>query len=86
MTHMRNPLHRIECWTGRHFRRANLHEVGVVMIIKHRISGMCETLVMERNVHEGIQVQLDAEEVRQLSKDTPEPAEDIYMADIDPAD
>ena len=32
---MHNPLHRIECWTGNHFRPAALWEVGVYILVKH---------------------------------------------------
>jgi hypothetical protein len=34
--HMRNPLHRIEHWTGTHFRRAELWEVGVYLRLTHQ--------------------------------------------------
>jgi CxC2 like cysteine cluster associated with KDZ transposases len=34
-THQRDPLHRIECWTGKYFRPAALWEVGVYILIKH---------------------------------------------------
>ena len=35
ISHMHNPLHRIECWTGNHFRPAALWEVGVYILVKH---------------------------------------------------
>ena len=44
-THRDNPLHRVERWTGRFFRAAELWEVGVYMLIPH-YSGkdICPTL------------------------------------------
>src|ERR1700684_2923538 len=34
-THMDNPLHRVEKWTDRFFRPAELWEVGVYFLIPH---------------------------------------------------
>lgn len=61
-THMTNPLHRLECWTGTHYRRAVLQEVGVFMIINHRDGRMCESLIMQKALREDIQKRQDAQE------------------------
>ncbi|KAF8800765.1 hypothetical protein BYT27DRAFT_7031060, partial [Phlegmacium glaucopus] len=34
-THQDSPLHRIERWTGTHFRRAALWEVGTYILVRH---------------------------------------------------
>jgi hypothetical protein len=80
-THMNNPLHHIECWTGTHFRRAELKEVGVVVIIRHRATGMCETLQLERNLHEAIQIQMDAHDLTGTPPEVGEPAEEGTAAE-----
>src|ERR1700690_1031893 len=36
VTHKHNPFHRIECWTGTHFRRAELWEVGTYLLVQHQ--------------------------------------------------
>jgi CxC2 like cysteine cluster associated with KDZ transposases len=36
ITHRQNPFHRIECWTGTHFRRAELWEVGTYLLVQHQ--------------------------------------------------
>jgi hypothetical protein len=36
VTHRENPFHRIECWTGTHFRRAELWEVGTYLLVQHQ--------------------------------------------------
>ncbi|PPR06343.1 hypothetical protein CVT24_002518 [Panaeolus cyanescens] len=33
--HLQNPFHRIECWTGTHYRHAALWEVGVYIEVPH---------------------------------------------------
>ena len=44
ISHMANPFHCIECWTGTYFRRADLHEVGVYIVIGHRDNVVCPTV------------------------------------------
>lgn len=48
---MHDPLHRIECWSGTHFRRAALWEVGVYILVKHHNAGpaICERLSFHKN-------------------------------------
>ena len=38
-SHLSNPFHRIECWTGTHFRKAALWEVGVYLLLPHQHGG-----------------------------------------------
>ena len=40
-SHLSNPFHRIECWSGTHFRKAALWEVGVYLILPHQNGGIC---------------------------------------------
>jgi len=58
--HQHEPLHRIECWTGKYFRAAAMWEVGVYMLIRHcGESGLCETLKFQKDVVEDIQRRQD---------------------------
>ncbi|KAF9471357.1 hypothetical protein BDN70DRAFT_820109, partial [Pholiota conissans] len=34
-SHMANSLHRVECWTGKFYRRAHLWEVGAYLLVPH---------------------------------------------------
>ncbi|KAF8221961.1 hypothetical protein L208DRAFT_1325044, partial [Tricholoma matsutake] len=36
VTHRQNPFHRIESWTGTHFHRAELWEVGTYLLVQHQ--------------------------------------------------
>jgi hypothetical protein len=44
-SHSSNPFHRIECWTGTHFRKAALWEVGVYLLLPHQNGGICPNLI-----------------------------------------
>jgi CxC2 like cysteine cluster associated with KDZ transposases len=45
VTHRQNPFHRIECWTGTHFRRAELWEVGTYILVEHHTDQpICQAL------------------------------------------
>ena len=57
---MKNPLHRIEYWTGSYFRPAELREVGVYILIGHRDGDICASLDMQKTVRETVQIQEDA--------------------------
>jgi hypothetical protein len=58
--HQHEPLHRIECWTGKYFRAAAMWEVGVYMLIRHcGDSGLCDTLKFQKDVVDGIQRRQD---------------------------
>jgi hypothetical protein len=58
--HQHDPLHRIECWTGKYFRAAAMWEVGGYILIRHRGDiGLCETLKFQQDVVDGIQERQD---------------------------
>ena len=62
-THLNNPLHRIEYWTGRYFRAAHLWEVGVYILIEHHHGiPLCDHLVFQRTNLETLQRLTDGEE------------------------
>ena len=66
-THMADPLHRIETWTGTHFRRAELWQVGVYMLIPHhKGERLCPTLRWNRDFLESFQGTRDREEQTEL--------------------
>ena len=45
VTHRQNPFHRIECWTGTHFRQAELWEVGTYILVQHNTDHpICQAL------------------------------------------
>jgi len=56
---MVNPLHRIEHWTGKCFERAELRNVGVFLLIKHRETGMCNSLTVLVKLQEDLQAMED---------------------------
>ena len=84
LAHMSNPFHRIECWTGAYFRKAELHEVGVYVMIGHRDGEVCATLEMQKKLREGIQKRQDEEIPGVLRKDCadlyPEVDDELYEA------
>ena len=50
VTHRQNPFHRIECWTGTHFRRAELWEVGTYLLVQHQTDQpICNALQFQMN-------------------------------------
>lgn len=78
-THFPNPFHRIECWTGTHFRKAALWEVGVCLILPHQNSpGICDNLVWQRNMLEKLQRKKDTLPQTHVPIST---AESLNMAD-----
>ena len=54
--HQVNPFHRIEYWTGTHFRKGALWEVGVCLILPHQNSpSICENLSWQLDMLEKLQ-------------------------------
>jgi hypothetical protein len=51
-SHFSNPFHRIEYWTGTHFRKAALWEVGVYLTLPHQNGGICTNLVWQKQMLE----------------------------------
>ena len=63
-SHMHNPYHRIEHWTGTYFRDAALWEVGVFIALNHRDSPiLCSNLLWQHRTLESFQCQKDQLEV-----------------------
>jgi hypothetical protein len=58
-SHFSNPFHRIECWTGTHFRKAALWEVGVYLMLPHQAGGICPNLLWQKQMLEKFQKQKD---------------------------
>lgn len=68
-THKHSPLHRVECWTGSHFRRAGLWEVGAYLLVPHHCgSRYCDSLQWQMERLEEMQIIKDMEEQKQLQK------------------
>jgi CxC2 like cysteine cluster associated with KDZ transposases len=54
--HKNNPLHRVEFWTGNHFRAAALWEVGAFILVPHSNEPhLCPTLTWQLNTLEALQ-------------------------------
>ena len=64
--HFHNPLHRIERWTGKYFRKASLWEVGCYILVEH-LSGV--------SICSSLQWQIDCLARLEIGKDTAEQAE-----------
>ena len=59
-SHFSNPFHRIECWTGTHFRKAALWEVGVYLMLPHQNApSVCPNLSSQQNMLERLQKRKD---------------------------
>lgn len=60
-SHFSNPFHRIECWTGTHFRKAALWEVGVYLTLPHQNGGICPNLLWQKQMLEKFQKKKDVD-------------------------
>lgn len=78
-SHFSNPFHRIECWTGTHFRKAALWEVGVYLTLPHQHGGICPNLLWQKQMLEKIQQKKD-----KVTPDNPEVLSNIGNADPEP--
>lgn len=59
-SHFGNPFHRIECWTGTHFRVAALWEVGVYLLLPHHNAPcLCANLAWQQKILEDFQQKKD---------------------------
>lgn len=60
-THQHDPLHRIECWTGKYFCPVGLWEVSIYILIQHYkgISGICDVLEFQCKTLAEIQIGQD---------------------------
>ena len=68
-THQENPFHRVQCWTGTHFRAAELWEVGTYILVPHYAGQrLCDTLIFQKEHLEEFEQQKDhAEQVKLTS-------------------
>jgi len=69
--HWHNPLHRIECWTGKYFQDADLWEVGSYILGRHK-SGSGSAFQGQPTCCEGLQFQIDHLERHEKIKDVSE--------------
>jgi hypothetical protein len=54
VTHFENPLHRIEAWTGTYFRRAELWQVGLYIVVPHHTGEqLCDWLKWNQTLLNG---------------------------------
>src|SRR5271168_4698514 len=68
-SHRENPFHRIECWNGSYFRRAELSEVGVYLFIQHYTGvAVCDTLARWSNLLDSAAGTKDREEQIELRR------------------
>ena len=58
-SHFSNPFHRIQCWTGTHFRKAALWEVGVYLTLPHQKDGICANIAWQKQMLEQFQKNKD---------------------------
>lgn len=80
-SHFSNPFHRIKFWTGTHFRRAALWEVGVYLTVPHQHGNICPNLVWQKRMLERFQGTKD--KVTTHSAD--EPSGPHYVNSAEPA-
>jgi hypothetical protein len=69
-SHLNNPLHQIESWTGSFFRSAGLWEVGVYLLVQHNGDISCRSLAWQKETLEMLQLRKDAEEQQTLCSAT----------------
>ena len=64
--HQENPFHRVQRWTGTHFRAAELWEVGTYILVPHYAGQrVCDTLAIQKGHLEKFEQQKDlAEQVK----------------------
>jgi hypothetical protein len=74
-THIDNPFHRIERWTGSYFRSADLWEVGSYLLVRHHVGNhLCDNLLRHKQYYEAVEKGKDNTEQELLSGTEPAPA------------
>ncbi|PPR08267.1 hypothetical protein CVT24_001139, partial [Panaeolus cyanescens] len=71
--HLQNPFHHIECWTGTHFRRAALWEVGVYIQVPHHdvtTHRICKQLHWKVQQREAFEQKMDSDELQKYAFST----------------
>lgn len=83
--HTANPFHKIQKWTGRYFRAAELWEVGNYILVPHRAGvRYCSGLNFKISELEKVQCQQDAAEQQTLQTMTAaQDTADVHMYDGD---
>ena len=82
-THIHNPFHRIERWTGTFFRSANLCEVGTYLLVRHHVGiSICDTLSRYQIYFEAVEKGKDHTEQELLSRTVPAPAPAPHIGPI----
>src|ERR1700742_1331607 len=74
--HKTNPLHRIERWTGTHYRPAELWEVGTCLIVPHREGNTCDVFKFQEEFLEHFEVSKDQIDQDQMGQTGLVPGED----------
>jgi hypothetical protein len=85
--HWGNPFHRVEYWTGTHFRKAALWEAGVYISLKHQDApNICPNLQWQHQILEIFQKQKDAVDNMQNSTLSSNPISepDAYICEPEP--
>lgn len=68
-THLNNPLHRIQKWSGEYYRPAVLHEVGTYLLVRHHTGdSMCDFLTSQAEFLEEYEAAADQQEQVQLDE------------------
>ena len=72
--HQQNPFHKIQRWTGTHFRAAELWEVGTYVLVPHHEGDpLCDSLQFQKDHLEQFERQKDALEQGNLLEKCPAP-------------
>ena len=67
-THQDNPFHKIDKWTGSHFRSAELWQAGVYILIEHHMPvHLCSSLLGQMEFLERFEKHKDESEQNYLS-------------------
>ena len=76
-SHRHNPFHRIERWTGKFYRPAELWEVGAYLLVQHHVgTQLCENLNCQLDFLEKVETGKDSEEQEKLRNVTLGPAQE----------
>lgn len=69
--HIENPLHRIQKWTGKFYRPAELWEVGTYLLVRHHDGEpMCDALRAQHDFQERMEVHTDDAEQAAICRQT----------------
>ena len=67
--HRENPLHRIQRWTGQHYRHASLWEVGTYILVCHHTgNSLCNALNVQQHFLEQFEKRKDKDKQEGLSE------------------